>query len=264
MRRREKHFGFTLVEVIVVLVILAILAAILIPAMVKWIDEANTKVCESNRRQIERYWQYEQTLYYAEYGQNVANVVTLEKVLAADTYAETKDDVAMLKKCPSGGAYSVSGSHVTCSKHGEDGGGSDVTYTNETIGAAVGTVLSSGSPALSMNVSSIYSSVNQKYNESAQGVRDLFLADMQARDPALATFLSQYTWTVSAQSGALKSDGAYNLYFTAAPIDGLSYYSKVSGYVYNSLTGTVTASDSLHVYSATDPITKVRKNYIGR
>ncbi|MEG1523947.1 MAG: prepilin-type N-terminal cleavage/methylation domain-containing protein [Clostridia bacterium] len=35
--------GFTLVEVIVVLVILAILAAIMIPAMTGWIDKANQK-----------------------------------------------------------------------------------------------------------------------------------------------------------------------------------------------------------------------------
>lgn len=35
--------GFTLVEVIVVLVILAVLASILIPSMVKWIDKAKEK-----------------------------------------------------------------------------------------------------------------------------------------------------------------------------------------------------------------------------
>ena len=35
--------GFTLVEIIVVLVILAILAAILIPSMVGYIDKANKK-----------------------------------------------------------------------------------------------------------------------------------------------------------------------------------------------------------------------------
>ncbi|MEA4921815.1 MAG: prepilin-type N-terminal cleavage/methylation domain-containing protein [Eubacteriaceae bacterium] len=35
--------GFTLVEVIVVLVILAILAAILIPSMIGWINKANAK-----------------------------------------------------------------------------------------------------------------------------------------------------------------------------------------------------------------------------
>lgn len=41
MHRRNNHkFGFTLVEIIVVLVILAVLSALVIPAMVKWIDKA--------------------------------------------------------------------------------------------------------------------------------------------------------------------------------------------------------------------------------
>lgn len=43
LNRKHNRKGFTLVEVIVVLVILAILAAIMIPSMVKWIDEANAK-----------------------------------------------------------------------------------------------------------------------------------------------------------------------------------------------------------------------------
>lgn len=40
LRNMHRKKGFTLVEVIVVLVVLAILAAIMIPSMVKWIDEA--------------------------------------------------------------------------------------------------------------------------------------------------------------------------------------------------------------------------------
>ena len=52
MKRRLNKKGFTLVEVIVVLVILAILAAIMIPSMVKWIDKANDKTALVEGRTI--------------------------------------------------------------------------------------------------------------------------------------------------------------------------------------------------------------------
>lgn len=44
---KGKKKGFTLVEVIVVLVILAILAAILVPTMIGWIKKANEKIIVS-------------------------------------------------------------------------------------------------------------------------------------------------------------------------------------------------------------------------
>lgn len=49
---KETKKGFTLVETIVVLVVLAILAAILIPAMVKWIDKANQRAGIVECRQV--------------------------------------------------------------------------------------------------------------------------------------------------------------------------------------------------------------------
>lgn len=50
--RKENNKGFTLVELIVVIVILAILAAILIPGLMKWIDEARDKQYQLEARSV--------------------------------------------------------------------------------------------------------------------------------------------------------------------------------------------------------------------
>lgn len=49
---KKKQKGFTLVEVIVVLVILAIMAAILIPSLIGYIDKANENTIKSDTKSI--------------------------------------------------------------------------------------------------------------------------------------------------------------------------------------------------------------------
>lgn len=87
-------------ETVVVLVILAILAGVLVPAMIHWIDQAQAEACRDHRLQLLRYYQYEQTLYYKDVQQ-----VLLSDVLAGN-YAETQKDVEALK-CPAGGTYTA-------------------------------------------------------------------------------------------------------------------------------------------------------------
>ncbi|HOA32230.1 MAG TPA: prepilin-type N-terminal cleavage/methylation domain-containing protein [Clostridia bacterium] len=52
MKKLFNKKGMTLVEVIVVLVILAILAAVLVPTMIGWIDKANEKTISAEGRAV--------------------------------------------------------------------------------------------------------------------------------------------------------------------------------------------------------------------
>lgn len=105
-------------ETVVVLVILAILAGVLVPAMIHWIDQAQAEACRDHRLQLLRYYQYEQTLYY-----DSGDPVLLSDVLAGK-YTETEKDVKALK-CPAGGAYTAddAAGTIQCSIASHNDGG---------------------------------------------------------------------------------------------------------------------------------------------
>lgn len=52
LKSKNRKRGFTLVEVIVVLVILAILAAIMIPALTGWIEKSKKKTVIAETRNL--------------------------------------------------------------------------------------------------------------------------------------------------------------------------------------------------------------------
>ena len=81
---KNKKKGFTLVELIVVLAILAILAAMLVPALTGYIDKANAQKVVATTRQVVMAAQSEVTEEYA----NSSNA----KLTAATISNSTSDD----------------------------------------------------------------------------------------------------------------------------------------------------------------------------
>ncbi len=113
MKKRMKK-GFTLVEIMIVVAIIAILAAVAIPNFVKYRKSSQATACVSNLKQIQA--AYEQSSLAGTKPTTVAELVGKDKYIKTDLY------------CPSDStkvndaAYSVGGDdeNPKCTALGED------------------------------------------------------------------------------------------------------------------------------------------------
>lgn len=95
MRTQKTHqAGFTLVEIMIVVAIIGLLAAIAIPNLVHARETSQTKVCISNLRQIDGAAQ----TYALEHNQAPANLYTLDTI---KSYLKRE----LIPECPAGGSY---------------------------------------------------------------------------------------------------------------------------------------------------------------
>ena len=128
MRRNNKK-GFTLIELIVVIAILAILAAILVPSMVGYLNNAKTSTANANARTVYSAASSAAAACIAS-GQSIATI-TNKSVSALSTGTAFEQQVATMLGSTFQGSVTV---NVDANKNitdtaWTDGAGSNGTYT---------------------------------------------------------------------------------------------------------------------------------------
>lgn len=95
-QRARRRWGFTLVEILIVVLIIAILLSVAMPLFVSAVDDSETKTCRANQ-------------------QSIANAVQAKRVKdrAPDYSASISGGLGALPDlsgatCPQGGVYSIS------------------------------------------------------------------------------------------------------------------------------------------------------------
>ena len=123
----KNNKGFTLLELIVSIAVLAVLATIIVPQLTKYIGASEESVCEVNRKEFIRSYNA-----YLSYG----GTATLAQAVSG-ACPELAADAENLK-CPEGGAISVVDGELVCSIHGAIGSESGGTGGSGDSGGGTG------------------------------------------------------------------------------------------------------------------------------
>lgn len=135
--KREEKKGFTLMEMIVVLVIMSILAAIAIPSMMGWIEDAKQKQVLIGARNA---YMAVQTVILEEYarGELEAETLTTEQIEKAGVYASFDGEILSGSIDPESGVITefsyVQDEHMATYKGAADRDGQDTDGAGWTIG----------------------------------------------------------------------------------------------------------------------------------
>lgn len=109
VRCMRSENGFTLIELMIVVLIIGILVAIAIPAFSSARDNAQRKACFSNERVVEGAYNR-----YISVESSAAIIASWSPLMTALVPSE----IAREPICPGGGTYTWTNRMITCSVHG--------------------------------------------------------------------------------------------------------------------------------------------------
>ena len=109
-QRAAARRGFTLIEIMIVVLIIGILLAIAVPNFVKARESSRAKSCVANLKQIDS----AKEQYAMDAKLTTGGSVAMTNLVGADNY------IKATPQCPSGGAYTVGsvGTDPTCNRGG--------------------------------------------------------------------------------------------------------------------------------------------------
>ena len=97
--------GFTLIEMIIVIAIIAVLLAILVPTINGYLENSRKITCNTNRKSVKDYCESYRTLYH--------NELTLSEVFELP---EVKSEISKYT-CPNNGTFYVKDNNILCTIH---------------------------------------------------------------------------------------------------------------------------------------------------
>jgi len=103
-RPNSSASAFTLIEIMIVVAIIGILAAMVIPNIKRSLENAQNKACAVNRKNIDG----AKVQWAADNRRSLADVPTDQDLFGKDTYIEHKPD------CPAGGGYTLNAVSEKC------------------------------------------------------------------------------------------------------------------------------------------------------